>query len=281
MATRIIRDFLDGKRARARWIEYDAYARRVFANSAADWLTQSTRFANTLIQAQKAVRSEVITVDLVLPGMETWAESRPAEPLAACQSALTQAGAHRFVVECVDAIQHKLGREIDFFIRFPSPRDFLVAAGQVNEPEFDALDDLSSALVAAIREFSGKAISGILMTREAAIPLSADEVDAYGAIFNAVKHYGWVTAVALHPDRFVDGVPTIDGVDIVLGAEVELSRLRELRGAKRGVGGGLTRAWWRDNAPVAETDSGDLLFGFIPEDANPEAVLNKCAALAR
>ena len=280
MAARNIRDFLDGKRERLLWLEYDAYARRVFANDAADWLTQSTRFANTMRQALKAVRTEVVTVDIALAGTASWPEPRPAEPLASAQAALTGAVPRRYTAECVDALQHALGAEVDLLLRFPSPRDLLAQAGSTEEPDFDALDDLSATVVSTLREFSSKSITGIVMTRAAIAPLSADESDAYAPIFSAARHYGWVTAAAFHETLFATDAPSLDGVDILLAAELPLARVRALRGATRGIGGGLTRNWWLDATASITSAAGDLLFGFIPEDVSPETVLRKCAGLA-
>ena len=280
MAARNIRDFLDGKRERLLWLEYDAYARRVFANDAADWLTQSTRFANTMRQALKAVRTEVVTVDIALAGIAAWPERRPADTLASAQAALTGAVPRRYTAECVDALQHALGAEVDLLLRFPSPRDLLAQAGSTEEPDFDALDDLSATVVSTLREFSSKSITGIVMTRAAAAPLSSDESDAYAPIFSAARHYGWVTAAAFHETLFATDAPSLDGVDILLAAELPLARVRALRGATRGIGGGLTRNWWLDATASITSAAGDLLFGFIPEDVSPETVLSKCAGLA-
>ncbi|MGE3775018.1 MAG: hypothetical protein AB7I32_18990, partial [Gammaproteobacteria bacterium] len=67
MSAGILKAWLAGTRSGALWIEYDDYAGRVFAGAPADWLGQAVRYANTLGQARKIVRTDVLTIDLTAP----------------------------------------------------------------------------------------------------------------------------------------------------------------------------------------------------------------------
>ncbi len=278
MPPRILRDYLQGARGRVLWLEFDAYAHRVFANSASDWLTQATRYANTVIQARKAIKTEVLTIDIAAAGLA--AANSLDDPLTRGKNVLTDPAALRYTTECIDAVLHKLGDEVDLVLRVPTPRDLLLACGADGSPDFDALDDISTAITTALRGFSDKTIAGLLLTRTANEPLSADEIDAYAPLSNAAHHYGWVTCMAVSPALLENPAAAIDGIDLRLCGELSLARVRELRGAGRGIGGGLPAAVWAAVGALPAPEVGDLLFGTIPPEANPETVLANCAALA-
>ncbi len=277
MPPRILRSYLEGTRERVLWLEFDRYAHRVFANSASDWLTQATRCANTLIQARKAIKTDVLTIDIAAAGLAGTIVGE--NPVARCRHALTEASAQRYTAECIDAVLHKLGDEVDLVLRVPTPRDFLQACGGDEEPDFDALDDVSTAISGALRGFSDKAIAGLLLTRTTDVPLSADEIDAYAPIFNTAHHYGWVTCMAVS-SALLEKPATVDGVDLLLCSELPALQVRELRGTGRGLGGGLPVAAWSVVGVLPKPVVSDLLFGTIPPEANPETVLANCAALA-
>lgn len=278
MAPKILRSFVDGARPRVVWIEYDAYAHRVFANSASDWLTQATRYANTVIQARKAVRTEVITIDIAAAGLAAIAAG--GDPVARCRAVLADSTAHRFTAECVDAVLHRLVDDVDVVLRVPCPRDLLQACGAQGEPDFDALDEVGTAIVAALRGYSDKSVAGLLLTRAADVPLTPDEVDAYGPILNAAHHYGWVTCMTVAASLLDAKAAAIDDVDLVLCGELPIARIREARADGLALGGGLTAAVWSVTGQMPVIQEGDLVFGTIPADANPETVLANCAALS-
>jgi hypothetical protein len=274
MAPKLLRSFLEGARERVLWIEYDAYAHRVFANSASDWLTQATRYANTVVQARKALKTDVLTVDIAAAGLAAVTTGSPVER---CKAVLADSTARRYISECIDAVLHKLGDDVDLVLRVPAPGDLLRACGSEDEPEFDALDDVGTAMVAALRAYSDKAIAGLLLTRAATMPLSADEIDAYGPVLNAAHHYGWVTCMAVSPALLMANSAKIEDVDLVLCADLPVAQL-PLGG--RGVGGGLGSALWAVTGGMPVPPAGKVLFGTIPAAANPETVLANCAALA-
>ncbi len=58
-----LKSWLDEGGSRLLWVEFEAYARRVFANSPDDWYADASRFASTLIQAQGAIPTQCLSVD--------------------------------------------------------------------------------------------------------------------------------------------------------------------------------------------------------------------------
>ncbi|MGE0335618.1 MAG: hypothetical protein AB7O21_07950 [Gammaproteobacteria bacterium] len=278
MAAGVLRGYLDGTRAGALWLEYDSYAQRVFANGAADWLSQPSRFANTMVQARKAIRSDVVTVDITAAALA----SMPAgdDPVERCRMALGDEAGRRFAADCIDAILHKLAREIDLVLRVPSPRNLLMRCGQEGEPDFDQLDEVATAIVSSLRTHADRNIGGLLLTRDSSAPLSADEADAHGPVLNAAHHYGWVTCLSLPGVLVAGGTVEVDDVDLLLCGDLPQARIRALRGQGRALGGGIPPALWSATGEVPTRAADDLLFGVVPVDANPETVLARCASLS-
>jgi len=276
MPPRILQRFLAGDRARALWIEFDDYAHRVFANGAADWLTQSARYASAMAQARKAVRSEVVTMDISAAGLAV----AGGEPLARCFAALADASAVRFTADCLAALVHTLGADVDLVLRVPAPQELLWRCGAVGAADFDTLDQVASAIVEAMRRYADLPLAGLLLTRASDDALGADEADAHEPILNAARHYGWVTAMAV-PTSFVAANPAgVANVDLMLCGELSLARVREARTRGLRLGGGLVPEVWTEPGGMPPIQDGDLVFGVLPATAKPEIVLANCAALA-
>lgn len=279
MAVGILRDYLEGRRARVLWIEFDQYAHRVFANGAPDWLTQPTRFANTMVQARKAVRTDVLCIDIAAAGLASvQGNGSPAER---CRTALTDPVAHRYVTECLDAVLHKLAGDVDIVLRSPAPRDLYGRCGGDGDADFDALDDIGSVLTEVLRGYSDRPLAGLLLTRAAAAPIGPDEADALDPVLNAARHYGWITSLSISEALLRSAPPDIAEVDLLLCGEASRTDLATMRAAGRACGGGISAASWRTGDHPAALAHGELAFGEVPPETRPETVLAFCEALAR
>jgi hypothetical protein len=274
MAESRLRGFLNGTRQRVLWLEYDQYARQVFANAAADWWTQSTRFATTMIQARKAIHTEVVSFDLAAPGM---AVTTPGEdPVALCKSALQHPEGWRFINDCCDALAHQLSTQVDLVLRVPVPLDLLRRAGAI-DPGFDELDEIATTILATVRRCADKPIAGLLLTREADTPVSADEQDAYAPLIHAAKHYGWLACLQSTLATAEANAAQLADLDLVLCPELSTMQLQTLNRTPPKFGGGLPSVIWSSHD--TPTTGNALLFGVIPADAKPETVLARCAEL--
>ena len=69
MATALLKSWLAQRDSTLRWIEFEAYARRVFANDPVDWYRDPVRYAATLIQAQGVVGTHCLSIDISAPFM--------------------------------------------------------------------------------------------------------------------------------------------------------------------------------------------------------------------
>lgn len=271
MSAGILKGWLAGTRASATWIEYDDYAGRVFAGAPSDWLVQAVRYANTLGQARKVVCTDVLTIDLTAPGLGRVAAEGSAAERAA--QALADPVARAFGAEVLDALAHKFAGDTDLVLKIASPRDLLRCCGSAEEPGFDELDDLATALAGLLRALSDKPVAALLVARSGTDAWTADEADACEPLFSAAHHYGWLTAMSVDASLLQTA---FSGVDILLCADADPAALAA--GAKPRVGGGLTADYWRGSSS-AELPAGALAYGCIPVDAEPERIVERCAAL--
>jgi len=271
----ILKQWLAGQRPSALWVEYDDYAGRVFAGAPADWLMQAVRFANTLGQARKVIPTHVLTVDLTASGIaRTAAQDGPAE---AALRAVGDEGGRAFGTEVLDALAHKFAGDADLVLKVSSPRDLLVHFGVRGEPSFDELDDLASALAALVRALAERPVSGLLVTRTSEAEWTADEADACEPLFSAARHYGWVSALRVGASLLRTQAGDFRDADILLCADMDAAELAAL-GPGRKYGGGLPTGYWLGEAALAAAP-GQLLYGVIPVDAEPEQIVARCAAL--
>jgi hypothetical protein len=277
MAANVLRSWLDGQRDRVLWIEFDDYARRVFAGNPPDWLKQATRCANTLGQARSVIRTEVLSIDVLAPVRALLAAGDGDDAVERVRAALADAQARAFTSEVLDALAHKFAQELDLVLALTSPRDLLAACGMA-EPGFDELDDVTMALSDLVRSFSEKPIAALLLKRAAAEPVSADEADAYATLVGSAQHYRWVTALAQTAAAPATGA--IDGldVDVLLYPELEAAALAAVADSGVRCGGGLPGTYWTAAAAQA-TPAGGVLYGAVPETAQPELVLERVKAL--
>lgn len=273
MGAGLLKRWVEGAGAGLTWIEYDDYAGRVFAGAPPDWLSQAVRFANTLGQARKVVRTDVLTIDLTAPCRAR----APADgsPVDRVRAGLDDAAARAFGTEVLDALAHKFAGEVDLVLKVASPRDLLRDGGEDGEPSFDDLDEVASALSGLLRALSDKPVAALLVARGGDAPWSADEVDAIDPLFSAAHHYGWLAALAVAPPLLATAT-AVSGVDLVLCPAAEPAQLGATQAPR--VGGGLDTTWWRGDA-AARVPSDGLAYGIIPVDAEPEHVVARCASL--
>lgn len=280
----MIADWKSGARKRLRWIDFERYARRVFAGSADDWYRNPVRFAGTLGQALRVIRSDVVAVDAMTPFLDHLGQDKADAGDAGSASSgqiadllQTASAPQQFLSDVADALAHSIGDKADLVLTLRSPRDLLLELGASDEEasDFDALDAIGTAQVALIRSLSTKSFQGLQILSSSPLGLSPDEVDAYEPIMRTAEYYGWAR-VLCHTNA-LPGVAAGLGSDIVLFSNASLGKLLEVDGEQ--LGGGLTSDYWKgSDAP----SFGDLriIHGIVPVDANPESVVEKMTALA-
>lgn len=277
----VIADWKDNARDRVLWIDFERYAWRVFAGSAEDWYHNSVRFAGTLNQALRVIRSDVVAIDLLAPfiaACNSNASDEVSQPSRLIDFLSQRPEPLAFVSDVADALKYSIGGRADLVLKLCSPRDLLLAVGASDEiaSDFAVLDDLSTALVGLVRRLSNKAFTCLQLSSRAPAGLSADEQEAYAPILKTAEYYGWATCISY--ENCSTGALSLCEFDFALFPEITVEELAA-RGDKR-CGGGLTPRFWRSPGELLATDA-QLLHGTIPEDAHPETVSEKIKALAR
>ena len=272
MATLLLKSWLAQRDSTLRWIEFEAYARRVFASDPSDWYRDPVRYAATLIQAQGVIGTHCLSVDITAPFMA--AKVAHADDLPAL---FASAAPLAFVSEALNALLHRFESRLDLVLKISAPWDLL---GGGDDASFAAMDDLGTALTACMRRFSDRPIAALLVETARTEALSADEIDACQPLLSAARHYGWTTAMALPADR--DGAVRAVALDldVLLWPQRASGDIgdRGATNAKPQAGGGLNDAVWAGSAPLPERATA-LLYGAIPAAATPETVVSITRAL--
>lgn len=260
-----MRAWLAGAASSLVWVEFEAYARRVFAAANANWYGDASSYAAALGQAQAVLGSDCLSFDLIAPYLASAPTDKDAL-LEALGNPVTAA----FVDQALDALLHRHAGKLDVVLLVRAPADLL---GPAAEPSFDDLDDVALALTELIRRHAQRPLTGLLIDKQQGASLSADEVDAYEPLIGAARHYHWVTACAF--GAVSDGVAAAEGLDLdlILLPETPLETLPEA-GAEPRYGGGLDSAFWAGRGGALTVAAPVLAYGRIPAMAEPETVLS-------
>ena len=269
MADSLLKTWLTQRGSTLRWIEFEAYARHVFANDPSDWYRDPVRYAAALMQAQGVIGSDCLAIDITAPFMAN--HDGDASALA---GVFASAAPFEFVSEALNALAHRFEGRCDLVIKLQAPWDLL---GGGDDVDFDAMDDVGTALAACLRRLSDRPIAALLLETARTEALSDDEIDVYEPLISVARHYGWTTAMSLVADS--GGSVTSVGLDL----DVLLWPHRALQdvtntAAKPRTGGGLIADVWAGKLPVP-APAAALLYGVIPADATPETILSITRAL--
>lgn len=274
MAAGLLQAWLSGSSERLLWIDFAAYAHHVFARDSAQWLTDPNVYVGAVAQAQAVIKSQVLCVDVIKPYLAHSATGE-ASPGSALQAALQGSTAAAYVHEVIDALAHRFAAKLDLVLTIQAPATVMRTAGFLDEPSFDEMDDLAIAMSGVLRKLSDKPVSGVMIV-SAACP-GDDEIEALESITSAARHYGW--RLALCYPNCADIAPASALVtDVELYPQVDAVRLCAAQ-SPHALGGGLDSSYWHD--ATASLPAGRcLLFGTVPDDAQPELVIQRAALAA-
>lgn len=259
------------------WLDFERYAAAVFAGQPTDWTTNAHRHADTLGQAQRLVRSDVVAIPVLEPWLEEAAwRALAGESLADAVARWSEQGApQRFVVEVMDALFHRVGTQAMLVMALPSPSQVLRRAGRTPPFSFDDLDDVGSALTAVLRGHCERKFAAVVLRCGEADGLSDDEREACEPLLKSARYYGWGTALQL--DAAQEGSPLngTSGFDAVLLGHWSESAL-DASGIENAAGG-LGAHFW-SHAAIQPQRQG-MRYGEIPPDAIPERVAEHLTTL--
>ena len=277
MSSRIFKSWKGGGRQTLRWIEFDDYARHVFAGDPADWLTNPVGFVSGISQALGVVSTDVISIDLFAPFRAAVDPGSQDDPIALANALLDKNAPLAFIGDVINALRHRYAGSADLVLKVPVPHDLLLACGapESDAQDFDHLDDVAMSLCNFLRRYAEKDIDGILLTSEGVAGVSEDEIDAYGPMFAVARHYDWFTAMAMATSS-VGELPAFD-CDIFLFPELSLTALGAAE--TQSVGGGLSKDFWLSREELHAVAGPFAYYGAIPVEAEPERVIQRIKAL--
>jgi len=230
MPSSLIKAWQSDELSSVTWIEYDDYAKQVFAGSPSDWFQDPVQFAATIIEAHQVIPTQVLSIDALGPYLQRYHSAPALKESVSTDTAvdtvcnlLGNKEAFTFVSNVIDALAHSLAGNTDLVLRLLSPMTLLKLFDTNNEsePGFDDMDDVGVALTNFVREFSEKPLTGILVVSDAADNLTDDESEACESLFATARHYGWLTSIAMK--KYIAPVlpsALLESVDIILLPEI-------------------------------------------------------------
>lgn len=267
------------QRGHALWLDYTQYAAALLAGGQPPWLDVGACVAWQR-KAHGLLRSDVLSLD-VQPVVLAWLEAHSTlrEAMAAKRRAmyplkilLADAALRQHLQELASGLRSSFA-QTPLALVCPSPRLWLLQAyrlahGDDAQPELgeDEIDGASLYVADFLRAF-GEAGLDVLLLRESeeSEPASLEVLAFYQSVLNVAAHYRWRCAL-LTPAGRCEGC---DGIDLLIAPQP----------AARGSAGLLLKPSVWDGTEAPPCPPGGLRYLEIPRQAQPEAVLQRLAAL--
>lgn len=270
----LIKNWLNGTSPILRWLAFEGYARKVFSNEHAGWYREPMRYAAGLVDANKVLRSQVVTFDFgaVFASHAALAVgSTGAERVAVV---LRDPLVRAFYSDAIRAIVHQLSAKVDVVLQLPSPSALLVMLGEdVADIDFDMLDDTATLLAGLLRGFAELPIAGVVLAVTDSGADADDEIEACAVLQGVADHYDWVFVLRLDNSDLIDSFSDLS-VDLLL---IPTLAVGDLAAQARTTGGGLNGEYWISGDLAAVTRA--CLYGEVPTDFDPKVVVERVANL--
>ena len=266
------------------WLKSYSYTRRLLLGESGDPWESASRYLVYFSQAQGLLKPDVAVIEVgelfeafltrnpTLRG-ELSAKRSFSYPL---RRLLEEAHPRELLAEIVEAVLNQLRCRSPLILSMPSPQSWLLranrAAGREQEaPEADSIEDAAMYLADLARSVSGYAVGGVLL-EESPSPAGSAPVDPelYRPLVNVAKHYRWPLALRVGSAGAL-GCPALSEFDVLLGEGA-----LPAAGSARGID--VSRELWGGKG-VPELRPCSFYFAEIPEDAQPELVLERLGAL--
>jgi hypothetical protein len=264
---------------RGLWLDYGAYAGRLLANGAVPWLDADAAGA-WVRKAQGLLKSDVVMLPLAAV-VEPWLRAHPdlvaamgakRRTVYALRTLLADAGLRDHLAALARVLRSSLPGA-PLVLALPSPRLWVgqafaqAHAGEAAEVDADAVDSAAAYIADFLRGFAESGLDGLLLEESADTePASAADLHLYQAVLNVAGHYRWELGLRLPQGRYAGGGT---GLAFALAPAPVPGLATGLR---------LPAEFW-DGAAAPACPAGGFRFGEIPAAAQPEAVLERLAAL--
>lgn len=269
------------------WLDYYAYAARLFAGGQVPWLDQ-VAFSAFHAKAQGLLRSGVVELPV-----EDVAEAlvRAAPDIAARMRARRRSGyplralleeprLREAVAQLLDVLR-PANADIPLVLGLPSPRRWLALASRQAWGDESQESDLSqradddevsaAAMYVAdfLRAFAEKQVDALLLIETPGqSPQQSEALALYDPVINKAVHYRWEMGIL---DRAATPACARErGVSFVIAPVLDDGQ----------TGGRLMEAAFWNGTPPPALGRGGFRYARVPEDALPEAVLQRLAEVA-
>jgi len=271
----LVKTWLAGESQLLRWLAFEDYARKVFANNHPAWHSEPMRYAAGLADANKVLGSQVVTFDFGAVFATHAGLAADSEGVERITALLNDAALSAFCADAVAAMAHQLSAGVDVVLQLPSPSALLVMLGEdIDNIDFDLLDDAVTVLADLLREFAQLPVAGLVLAFSDNGVDPGDEGEACEVLQGLAAHYDWVFALRLESDDPTKAHYEL-AADIRLIPTLEAARLGERENL---TGGGLNSAFWSGDAisPISRA----CLYGDVPADLDPRLIIERVASLA-
>lgn len=263
------------------WLDYTGYAGRLLAGGDIPWRDASA-FIAWQRKAQGLLKSDVIALPLA-PCCAAWLDANPSlrEAMGAKRRAvfpirtlLADEALRAHLVEMLQGLRDSFPKTT-LALAMPSPRSWTALAyaqahGDSGGIEIGADEVESAAVYAAdfLRAFGDCGVDALLLEETPETePDGAAEVEWYRPLLNVCAHYRWDCGLQLPLAARDPGA--VDGLRFVIAPRV----------VQTAIPGIAASAQFWSGAAAPELAPGQFRFARIPEQANPESVLDRLALL--
>ncbi|MEE4147006.1 MAG: hypothetical protein V2I26_19530 [Halieaceae bacterium] len=270
----LIRAWLAGESRQLRWLSFEDYARRVFANDHPAWHTDPMRYASGLSDANRVLGSQVVSFDFGAVFASHAQLATGGNGAQRIHRLLNDANVSRFCKDAIAAMVHRLNDRADVVLQLPSPSAALVTLGEdAANIDFDMLDDAANALAELLRGFSSLPVTGLVLAFTDNGVDAGDEIEACEVLQGLAGHYDWLFGLCFDSEVLAGRLAELSP-DIRLIGTLEASRLAA---QTTPTGGGLGSDFWSGGQlPPAP---GACLYGAVPSDLDPRLIVERIACL--
>ncbi|MGH8505498.1 MAG: hypothetical protein ACRETM_05985 [Stenotrophobium sp.] len=263
------------------WLEHATYSGGLLAAGNIPWLDVSALVAWQR-KAQGLLKPDVATLPLE-PLIGAWLQQHPQLTAAMGQkrralyplkTLLADEALRAHVAEALSGLRSCFPK-LPLALVIPSPRSWPAQAygqalGSVEGVEIgaDEIDSAAMYIADFLRRFGDSGIDALLLEEAPeAVPASAAEIEWYRPLLNVCAHYRW--SCGLRFPRTDGKFESVEGVSFII-APVAVTTVV--------AGISVPDSFWSDGV-VPQCPPGGFRFAEIAADANPEAVLERLAAL--
>ncbi len=263
------------------WLDANAYAARLLAGGAAPWLNAAELIAWQR-KAQGLLKPDVVTIPLAQL-CDAWLSAHPelrsamagkSRALYPLKVLLGDDALRAHVLEVVNGYR-AVFTSMPLALVAPSPRAWVSQAyaqahGADAEAEVgdDEVDSAAMYMADFLRSFADSGVDILLLDeQDQARKLGASTLSCYQTVANVAGHYRWDLGLRLS----AAGAESLEGAGLSFAVAAQ-----EATGLRTGLE--VPAEFW-NGADAGATPAGGFRFVHIPEQAQPERVLERLEAL--